>query len=167
MPYAIRLMVYGAWFRHRTVCYRYVEQCHSYGSVHLRRLRPPAALNMYFSFLKCGLEMSESDGSAICGGTDSLAQEIITASDVLVAVDVPQIKFNCKMVAVDQALKQATDLVERGVRNWQRTNLSIIDLQTHHFQLSHVFFPYSCIYSLPLFLSRCMSHLIRSSNCDS
>ena len=83
--------------------------------------------------------MSESDGSAICGGTDSLAQEIITASDTLVAVDVPQIKFNFKMVAVDQALKQATDLVERGVRNWQRTNLSIIDLHTHHFQLSYVF----------------------------
>ena len=73
--------------------------------------------------------MSESDGSANCGGTDSRAQEIITVSDALVAVDVPQIKFNCKMVAVDHALKHATDLVERGVRNWQRTNLSIIDLQ--------------------------------------
>ena len=68
--------------------------------------------------------MSESDGSAIAVGSDLLAQEIITVPDALVAMNIPQVKFNCEMVAVDHALEQATALVENAVRNRHRTNLS-------------------------------------------
>ena len=63
--------------------------------------------------------MSESDGSAIVCGTDAIAEDIIAVSDALVAVNIPVIKFNCKMVGVDQALKQATEMVEKGAGNWQ------------------------------------------------
>ena len=48
--------------------------------------------------------MSESDGSVIFGGTDTIVEDIIAVSDALVAVNIPVIKFNCKMVGVDQAL---------------------------------------------------------------
>ena len=52
--------------------------------------------------------MSESDGSVIFGGTDAIVEDTIAVSDALVAVNIPEIKFNCNMVGVDQALKQAT-----------------------------------------------------------
>ena len=63
--------------------------------------------------------MSDSDGSVIFGGTDAIVEDIIAVSDALVAVNIPVIKFNCKMVGVDQALKQATEMVEKGAGNWQ------------------------------------------------
>ena len=44
---------------------------------------------------------------------DALAEDIITVCDALVAVNTCRFKFNCKMVTVDQAVKQATDMVER------------------------------------------------------
>ena len=57
--------------------------------------------------------MSESDGSTISGGMDALAEDIITVADAPVAVKTSIINFNRNMVAVDQALKQAKDMVER------------------------------------------------------
>ena len=63
--------------------------------------------------------MSESDGSTIFGGTDAIAEDIIAVSDALVAVNIPVIKCDCKMVGVAQALKQATEMVEKGAGNWQ------------------------------------------------
>ena len=48
----------------------------------------------------------------IFGGTDALAEDTITVSDALIAVDISLVKFNCKVVAVDQALNLATDMVE-------------------------------------------------------
>ena len=63
--------------------------------------------------------MSESDGSAIFGGTDAIAVDIIAVSVTLVLVNVPIIKFNCKMVGVDQAWKRATKMFENGAGNWQ------------------------------------------------
>ena len=63
--------------------------------------------------------MSESDGSVIFGGTDAIAEDIIAVSDALVAVNIPVIKVNYKMVDVDQALKQATEMVEKRAGNRQ------------------------------------------------
>ena len=48
----------------------------------------------------------------IFGGTDALAEDTTTVSDALIAVDISLVKFNCKVVAVDQALNLATDMVE-------------------------------------------------------
>ena len=63
--------------------------------------------------------MSDSDGSVIFGGTDAIAEDVIAVSDALVSANIPIIKFNCKMVGVDPALKQATEMVEKGAGNWQ------------------------------------------------
>ena len=63
--------------------------------------------------------MSDSDGSVIFGGTDAIVEDIIAVSDALVAVNIPVIQFNCNVVGVDQALKQATEMVEKGAGNWQ------------------------------------------------
>ena len=63
--------------------------------------------------------MSEIDGSAIFDGTDAIAEDIIAVSDAFVAVNIPTINFNCKMVGVAQALIQATEMVEKGASNWQ------------------------------------------------
>ena len=63
--------------------------------------------------------MSDSDVPVIFGGTDAIVEDIIAVSDALVAVNIPVIKFNYKMVGVNQALKQATEMVGKGACNWQ------------------------------------------------
>jgi hypothetical protein len=77
-----------------------------------------------------------SDGSAPAGGTEPPIQPILSVSDALPHKYIPKITFNCKSVVADQALQQATDLVDRGERNWKRTNVTILHRTKHRFQPS-------------------------------
>jgi hypothetical protein len=77
-----------------------------------------------------------SDGSAPAGGTEPPVQPILSVSDALPHKYIPKVTFNCKSIAADQALQQATDLVDRGERNWKRTNVTILYRTKHQFQLS-------------------------------
>ena len=131
-------------------------------AVHIRTIRTLRTSYIYarasLTYLyKCGLNLSESDGSAIFGGTDALAEDIIALSDAFVAVYISIINFNCKMVAVVQALKQATDMVERpragnsslATVASPTTGLNLDDLEIPDDVIFS--YPCCCIYSLPLF----------------
>lgn len=76
------------------------------------------------------------DGSVPPGDTESSVQPIIDVSDALADVEIQTMTFNCKTVGIDQAYKQAKDLVDNGARNWKRTNFTIIDSSNHKYQLS-------------------------------
>ena len=71
-----------------------------------------------FNLCERGLEVSERAGCAILGRAASCVPEIITVCDALVAVDVPDIILNSKILSVYEALKQATALVEKAVCTW-------------------------------------------------
>ena len=58
--------------------------------------------------------MSESDGSAIAGGTDSLAQEIIMVSHALVAVDIPEIKIQFQKGGYRPSFETSDGLGRKG-----------------------------------------------------
>ena len=49
----------------------------------------------------------------------TIAEDIIVVSDALVAVNITKMNFNCKMVGAAQALKQATEMIEKGAGTWQ------------------------------------------------
>ena len=70
-------------------------------------------LNSHFISFSAALKCPRVMALRFSAKTDALAEDIITVCDAFVAVSTCRFKFNCKMVAVDQALKQATDMVER------------------------------------------------------